>query len=99
MVEVTLPDNEILVLLRQARNHGFSTIPVNRDKRPMVAWKTYQERKPTNDELNNWWSKSPDAWAIITGTISGVFVLDFDGDAGLETLQRLDLRPHVKTGS
>jgi hypothetical protein len=94
-----MPDNEILVLLRQARNQGFSTIPVSRDKRPMIAWKTYQERKPTNEELNNWWSKSPDAWAIITGAISGVVVLDFDGDSGLETLRRLELRPHVKTGS
>ena len=94
-----MPDNEILALLRDARSHGFSTIPINRDKRPVVAWKVYQERQPTAEELNDWWINSPAAWAVVTGAISGVVVLDFDGDAGLETLKRLKLRPHVKTGS
>jgi hypothetical protein len=36
---------------------------------------------------------------VVTGAISGVVVLDFDGKRGAETLKRLGLAPHVKTGS
>jgi len=35
----------------------------------------------------------------VTGSISDLVVLDFDGEAGRATLQRLQLQPHVRTGS
>jgi len=41
----------------------------------------------------------PPAWAVITGAISGVVVVDFDGDAGNATMRALGLTPHVRTGS
>lgn len=37
--------------------------------------------------------------AVVTGAVSGLVVLDFDGAQGAELLQRLGLRPHVRTGS
>ncbi len=90
---------DVVTLLREARQQGFSTIPVNRDKRPRFPWKVYQERLPTTDELNEWWKQRPDAWAVVAGAISGIVILDFDGQDGLATLRGLDLHPHVLTGS
>src|ERR1039458_5949074 len=57
------------------------------------------DRRRTREELTRWWSEGPAAWGIVTGRISGVVVLNFDGEAGLETLRKLNLRPHVRTGS
>jgi hypothetical protein len=61
--------------------------------------KPYQARIPTREELQRWWPEDPPAWAVVTGKISGIVVLDFDGSTRLETLSRLHLNPHVRTGS
>src|SRR5262245_58698117 len=97
--EVSMLGRDVATLLLEARQRGFSMIPVNRDKRPRLPWKTYQERHPTIEELNDWWKQRPDAWAVVTGAISGVVILDFDGRDGLTTLDSLHLHPHVRTGS
>jgi len=48
-------------------------------KRPLVKWKEYQQRLPTEEEVRSWWEKYPEAnIAGITGRISRFFVLDFD---------------------
>jgi len=63
------------------RQQGLSCIPANsvRKKGPPFAWKEYQERRPTESELREWWQRWPDyGIAIITGAISGVVVLDLD---------------------
>jgi hypothetical protein len=92
--------SDISAILKAAVDSGFSLIPVGQDKRPRVStWKPYQERLPTREELNRWWSEEPVAWAVVTGGISKVVVLDFDGESGLETLRKLTLNPHVRTGS
>ena len=41
----------------------------------------------------------PASMGIVTGGISGIVILDFDGAVGLETLRKLNLHPHVRTGS
>jgi hypothetical protein len=38
-------------------------------------------------------------WGVVTGAISGVVVLDFDGDIGGDTLRALGLSPHRMSGS
>ena len=77
----------------------FSLIPVRADKRPLIPWKEYQTRKPTQEELQRWEKMQPAGWAVVTGAVSGCIVLDFDGEAGRETLERLGLKPHVQTPS
>lgn len=59
---------------------GLSIIPVRKTKLPYLeSWKVYQERYPTVDEVNEWWSKWPDAnIALITGALSGIVALDLD---------------------
>jgi hypothetical protein len=61
-------------------DYGFTVIPIEyRGKRPTVNWLTYVERKPTQDELDLWFSK-PANVAILTGKLSGVCGLDIDDE-------------------
>lgn len=79
---------------------GWSVIPVKLNKRPYTSWQQYQRARPDKNMIAAWQSEhNPPAWAVVTGEISGLFVLDFDGEAGAATLQKLGLQPHVRTGS
>jgi len=67
--------------------YGFSVIPVRKDKVALVPWKEFTQRKPTEEEIEEWWTRYPDAQvAIITGSISGIAVLDDDDPKALEGL-------------
>ena len=58
---------------------GFSVIPVNHDKKPIIKWEPYQKRKATKEEIEKWWTITPTAnIGIVTGSISGVAVVDID---------------------
>jgi hypothetical protein len=58
---------------------GWSVIPVNADKTPLVNWKEFQSRRPTREELQKWFRDgSADGIAIVTGKISNLIVLDFE---------------------
>jgi P4 family phage/plasmid primase-like protien len=86
--------------VEKAAARGWSVIPVRLDKRPLVKeWKTYQQRQPTRAELEQWANMQPPAWAVITGQVSGLVIVDFDGPEGVETMHSLGLKPHVVTGS
>lgn len=73
---------------------GWSVVPMQpRGKRPLVRWTPYQTRRATADEVEQWFRRWPDAnVGIVTGTISGLLVLDVDaghgGDASLAELER-----------
>ena len=63
---------------------GWSVIPA-RGKVPSIRWTEYQQRRPTEDEVTKWWKMWPDSNVfVITGKISGLFVLDVDHKAGGE---------------
>lgn len=48
-------------------------------KRPAVAWKEYQTRKPTDKELHNWFDDGQyNAIGLATGKVSNVVVVDVD---------------------
>jgi hypothetical protein len=80
-------------------NEGWSLIPVNGDKRPMIStWIPYQSERPPF-ELVEQWAKNlnPPVWGAPTGDVSGRFTLDFDGEPGKETLAGLGWEPHRST--
>lgn len=83
----------------QALLRGWSVIPARADKRPAIpSWKQYQGTRPSAAELREWQRKlKPKCWAIVTGRISELFVLDFDGETGNRVLGSLGLNPHVRT--
>jgi putative DNA primase/helicase len=88
----------VAAIVAMALRLMFSIIPCHKNKHPAVAsWRPYQEQPADIAEVKAWASLRPDAWAIVTGAVSGVIVLDFDAPDGCETMERLGLRPHVKT--
>lgn len=59
--------------------NGFSVIPImSGDKRPLIKWKTYTERKPTDTELMALFSGQDYNIGIVTGPISGIVAVDID---------------------
>ncbi|HEY4694459.1 MAG TPA: bifunctional DNA primase/polymerase [Candidatus Nanoarchaeia archaeon] len=75
---------------------GFSVIPIDQDKKPLVKWEEYQKRKATEEELRSWAQNfnNPNI-GIVTGDISGMVVVDVE--AGGDTT---NLAPTIlsKTG-
>src|SRR5256885_2461050 len=83
-----------------AVNLGRSVIPVGIDKLPLVKWKPFQSERADLSQIETWQKRfSPPIWGEVTGSISNIITLDFDGEKGRETLQKLGLNPHRRTGS
>ena len=59
---------------------GFSVIPISPEtKRPPISWKEFQTRLPTESEVEEWFTSFPNAMVgMVTGKVSGVFVIDLD---------------------
>ena len=59
---------------------GFSVIPlIEGDKKAKVEWKEFQTRRSTPVEIVEWWKWWPNAnIGIVTGSISGICVVDLD---------------------
>ena len=75
-------------------NLGWVPVPMRpqtsffRDKKPYIKWKKYQSERPTKKDIKEWWSKWPGAGiGIVTGKISGIVAIDFDGE-GAQYLYR-----------
>lgn len=69
---------------------GYSVIPIRPDKKPFIPWSDYQKRRATPDEIRAWDTIYPMAMiGIVTGDISGIFVIDCDTHEGYEAIQKL----------
>jgi KaiC/GvpD/RAD55 family RecA-like ATPase len=91
-------------LLRQAQEYvarGWSVIPIQyKSKIPAIAsWKDYQTRLPTDEELRGWFSSGDHNIAVVTGSVSGLVVLDFDGPEGFNTLRSLKIRGAISSAT
>jgi RecA/RadA recombinase len=79
---------------------GWSVIPTDpKTKKPLIPWKTYQERYPLLEELEGWFlDKTPEmvSLAVVTGKLSNIAVLDSDN--GTEYPLGLDSELKSKTG-
>jgi len=80
--------------------HGLSVIPLSspsmiskklppeefilKCKKPLVSWKEYQFRLPTENEVKEWFNREPLAnIGIITGKISNLVVFDLDSEGAI----------------
>ena len=76
---------------------GYSVIPVGFDKTPIIAWKEFQTRKATPEELVGWFTNYPDAQiGIVTGAVSNLTVIDFEMEADFNLIK--DETYTVETG-
>ena len=85
------------------RDFNISTIPVNpKTKKPLIPWKPYQGKRAGSTTIKNWFQKYPDAGlGIVTGKLSGLFVVDCDTLEGYQETMKLIpdavIMPIVKT--
>lgn len=57
----------------------FPVLLTGTDKKPLVAWKRFQNELPTADEVRAWWTKWPNAGiGVATGKLAGFFAVDLD---------------------
>jgi hypothetical protein len=81
------------VLLQAAleyQSKGFAPIPVDLDKKPLIAWKSYQEKQPTKEEVEKWFNECDcKGIALLTGKTYGFIVFDVEraGLGGIEGLE------------
>lgn len=60
-------------------DQGWCIIPA-RGKIPAIKWQEYQTKRPTREQTAKWWDENPNYnIALVTGTVSGVVVVDIDG--------------------
>jgi predicted P-loop ATPase len=59
---------------------GYSIIPLKKDKKPLInSWAEFQKTPASESVIEQWWLRHPEAnIGIITGSISGITVVDID---------------------
>lgn len=66
-------------------NKNKSVVPCyERSKKPAIAWKEFQERYPTEQELKRWFYNTRMNIALVCGEISGVTVVDCDSQPAID---------------
>jgi len=94
---VTLPDggSNLLEYVEFYRKLGFSIIPLNfKEKTPALAsWKEYQARKPTDQEISEWFSRETSVnIGILCGAVSdNLAVIDFDNEEAYRKFFKPDI--------
>jgi hypothetical protein len=88
-----LPD---AVLRALARDEVPIPIRAGNEKKPAVKWAHLQQLpRPTRRDIERF--PSSDLWGVLTGAISGLVVLDFDGDEGRELAEQYGFPIHLTT--
>jgi|TARA_Y100000296_G_scaffold26121_1_gene30725 hypothetical protein len=74
----------------QYHDEGLTVIPVTPGAKhpPLISWKDVQENRPSREQVEQWWKDNPTAnIAIVTGKMSNLSVIDFDGREGMESFR------------
>jgi hypothetical protein len=91
-------DLKLASALMYLNHFDYSVIPICKDsKKPLIKWEQFQKRHPSESELRKWFKdfNSPNI-AIVTGSLSGVSVVDIDEPQGeVEMEQYITDRPPV----
>jgi putative DNA primase/helicase len=74
------------------RELNWSVIPLAyRTKKAIIEWKIYQSELAAADQCTEW-DQGRFNVGIVTGRISGIFILDIDGEDGKGTLDNLEAK-------
>lgn len=84
------------MLLKAALSYlkdGLSIIPLRpRGKEPLISWTEFQSRFASESEVRGWLARWPTLnIGCVTGSVSGICVIDLDGPEGLQSASTLKL--------
>jgi len=101
-VRQALEENAALPDPRQEKDI-YTEMFIKECKQPLLKWSEYQERLPTQEEVNHWFTTNPEAnIGIITGAVSNLVVFDLDSKQAEEYADQQGGFPEdtvwVKTG-
>jgi hypothetical protein len=97
-MDVQNNSNALLRVVIAAVIHGYSVLPCGPNKRPLVEWASLQTTRASIEQVELWYADlHPASWAVITGAISGIVVIDFDGTVGLATAAQYGAKLYVRT--
>ena len=72
-------ENKMYNLATSYLRRGWSVLPCGKNKIPLIQWKEYQTRFPTEQEVKRWFETYPEAQVgIITGKLSNLSVVDVE---------------------
>jgi len=76
----------LLSYAKKYANLGWTVIPLEpEEKKPLVKWEKYQKIQASAEQIEQWWKQHPNAnIGIVTGSVSGIIVIDIDSSAGQE---------------
>ncbi|MBI2059545.1 MAG: bifunctional DNA primase/polymerase [Nitrospirae bacterium] len=75
----------------ELHRRGYAVIPIREGQKhpPLVDWKTFQTKRPTEEDIRKWFAHGSPNMAIVTGSVSGISVIDLDGPEGMENFKKL----------
>lgn len=84
--------DDIFGAAKEWHARGFNVLPLKRGtKQPALSrWEPFQERRVTKEELRKWKAKFAGGLGVVTGKISGIVVLDSDGELGESVLHEFE---------
>lgn len=90
-ISAKAPETETLRLARAYTSRGWSVVPVRPgDKLPAVEWAIFQREPAQDAQLVNWFESGGYGIGLVQGQVADTIILDFDGEAGMETRARLE---------
>ncbi len=100
---LSVPRSTMSEQVVEAVARGWSVIPVvlqGTDKKPAVKWSRYMTQRASPFDVQVWQEdKRPQMWGVVAGEVSGLVILDFDGEQGCALMAAWGLNPHIRTGS
>jgi len=100
---LSVPRSSMTRQVMEAVARGWSVIPVvlhGTDKKPAVKWSRYMTKQASASDVQQWQEdKCPQMWGLVAGAVSGLVILDFDGEEGRALMAAWGLNPHIRTGS
>ena len=91
-------NNEFLTAALEYLEKGFYIFPLKPKSKAPLTSNGFKGASNSPEQIRAWWAQYPDAnIGVATGQISGIFVLDIDGDNFPKTLMPADVSYSVKT--
>jgi len=83
--EEKMKNEKISEFAEQLFDNGFTVLPVGKgEKKPVVVWKAYQDVRPTEEEVQEWFADDVNLGILCGTASSNLLALDFDKSSDYE---------------